>query len=167
MVDIAKPFPRLSNWAMELDTLGWDNLLEGRIGREILPLQMQSMKQQDSPRHIKSWMVEFIHRLLGITHKQWIYRNTRTHLRLIEGKTASEHRDIMEQVSRLLLTDPNHLLPQHRHLLEFDFEKLGAGSSTARQYWLANLESAVQAFQTTITPTSHPLESTLNAQEVT
>jgi hypothetical protein len=126
MVVIAKPFPRLSNWAMELDTLGWDNLLEGRIGREILPLQMQYMKQQDSPRHIKSWMVEFIHRLLGITHKQWIYRNTRTHLRLIEGKTASEHRDIMEQVSRLLLTYPNHLLPQHRHLLEFDFEKLGA-----------------------------------------
>jgi hypothetical protein len=53
----------------------------------------------------------------------------------------------MEQVGRLLFTDPNLLLPQHRYLLELDFEELGAGSTTDRQYWRANVESAVNAFQ--------------------
>ncbi len=43
MVTIASPFPYLSSWAMELDTLGWDNLLEGKIGGELLLLQTSSI----------------------------------------------------------------------------------------------------------------------------
>ncbi len=58
-----------------------------------------------------------------------------------------EHDEIMENVGRLLFTDPNTLLPQHRHLLDLDFKNLGASSSTDRQYWLANVESAINAFQ--------------------
>jgi len=53
-------------------------------------------------------------------------------------------------VGQLLFTDPSLLLPQHRHLLELDFEKLGAGPTADHQYWLANLESAVNAFQSTV-----------------
>ncbi len=126
--------------------LGWDSLLEGRIGKEILSIQEHSMRTQGSQRHIKNWTIDFIHWLLSITHTQWLYRNARTHLCLLEGKTVAEHDSIMEDVKTLLLTEPSKLLPQHRHLLEVDFEKLGAGSSIDRQYWLANLKSAVAAF---------------------
>ena len=70
MVTIAAPFPHLASWAMELDTLGWDNLLEGKIGGEFLALQQRTMQLCGSRRHIKSWATEFIHQLLGITHKQ-------------------------------------------------------------------------------------------------
>jgi hypothetical protein len=156
MVDIAAPFPHLHWWAMELDKLGWDNLLEGRIRREILPLQARSMQRQGSQWHIKSWATEFIHQLLGITHKQWLYHNARTHICLLDGKTESEHNSIMDQVGRFLFTDPSLLLPQHCHLLELDFEKLGTGPTTDRQYWLANLESAVNAFQSTVWPPTSP-----------
>ena len=156
MVDIAAPFPHLTRWAMELDILGWYNLLEGRIGREILPLQARSMQRQGSQWHIKSWATEFIHQLLGITHKQWLYHNARTHICLLDGKTESEHNSIMDQVGRFLFTDPSLLLPQHCHLLELDFEKLGTGPTTDRQYWLANLESAVNAFQSTVWPPTSP-----------
>jgi len=48
MVSIAAPFPDLSQWAMELDMLGWDSLLEGRIGKEILSIQEHSMQTQGS-----------------------------------------------------------------------------------------------------------------------
>jgi hypothetical protein len=148
MVTIASPFPYLSSWAMELDTLGWDNLLEGKIGGELLLLQTSSMRLRGSKKHIKSWATEFIHHLLGVTHKQWLYRNARTHLRILDGKTELEHDEVMENVGRLLFTNPNTLLPQHRHLLELDFEKLGASSTTDRQYWLAHVESAINAFWT-------------------
>jgi hypothetical protein len=149
MVEIARPHAYLSEWAMEIDTLGWDNLLEGRIGLCILQLQTTSMKSQGSRQHIKSWAIDFVHHLLGITHNQWLFRNARTHLRLLEGKSEFEHDEIMQKVGDLLLVDTNLLLPQHRQLFEIDFEKLGAGSTSDRQYWLANVESALQAFQMT------------------
>ena len=73
MVEIATPYPHLSKWAMELDTQGWDNLLKGCIGNEILHFQTASIKKQGSQCHIKSWVTKFIWHLLGITHKQWHY----------------------------------------------------------------------------------------------
>jgi hypothetical protein len=80
MVTAALPFPHLSCWAMELDTLGWDNLLEGQISREILLIQENSMRKHGSQRDIKSWACEFMQRLLGIMHKQWLYHNVLTHI---------------------------------------------------------------------------------------
>jgi hypothetical protein len=51
----------------------------------------------------------------------------------------------MDEVAQLILVEPRSLLPQHRHLLETDFEKLGSGDTLERQYWLANMTSAIQA----------------------
>ena len=41
-------------------------------------------------------------------------------------------------------TDPNDLLPQHRHLLQRDFRQLGEGTALDRQYWIADMRSAIQ-----------------------
>jgi len=62
------------------------------------------MVKQGSQRHLKSWATEFIQHLLGLTHKQWLYQNARTHIRLLEGKSELEHDNIMDQVGRLLFT---------------------------------------------------------------
>ena len=70
----------------------------------------------------------------------------------------------MEQVGRLLFTDPTLLPPQHRYLLEFDFKKLGAGLTPNHQYWLVNLESAVNAYQSiTLTTLVQQPSTTLTA----
>jgi hypothetical protein len=82
---------------------------------------------------------------LSITHNQWIYRNTQLHLRLVEGKTLAEHDAVMEEVLRLLATEPDDMRPQHRSLLTLDMEKLGSGSTADRQYWVANMSSALLA----------------------
>jgi len=147
MVEIASDHPHLSRWAMEVDTLGWDNLVEGRIGYTLLDIQARLLKEKGSFRHIKAWATELIQHLLGLSHRQWIYRNARTHIRVLEGKSESEHDSIIEQVGKLLLTDPETLLPQHRCLLDIDFEQLGSGTTANQQYWLAKLESAISAFQ--------------------
>jgi hypothetical protein len=34
MSEIASPFPRLHSWAQEHDNIGWDNFLEGQVGRK-------------------------------------------------------------------------------------------------------------------------------------
>ena len=145
MRKICRSLPYLAKWATEMDTLGWENFMEGRIGLTLLEMQQETLKNAGSRQHIKSWAVEYIQHILGITHKQWVYRNTRTHICLLDGKTEADHERIMEQVSDLLFTDPDELLPEHRHLLELDFSELGAGSTTARQYWMANITSAIEA----------------------
>ncbi|KAL3788945.1 hypothetical protein HJC23_000229 [Cyclotella cryptica] len=43
MTLIAAPFPRLSQWAMDMDLLGWDNFLEGRICSSLLTYKRQHL----------------------------------------------------------------------------------------------------------------------------
>ena len=49
----------------------------------------------------------------------------------------------MNHTKSLILTDPMDLLPQHRSLLQLDYEALGKGSTVDRQYWIAQIESAL------------------------
>ncbi len=63
--------------------------------------------------------------------------------------TNSEHEDIFELVKDMMLVDPSDLLPQHKHLLEQDYKKLGSGSTVARKLWLQQMRSAVSAVDVT------------------
>ena len=83
--------------------------------------------------------------VLNIPHRQWLYRNSRIHIRHIEGLSLAEHDDIIQKVRTLIGTDPMDLLPQHRRLLEIDYEALGAGSSIDRQYWIAQMDLAINS----------------------
>ena len=47
-----------------------------------------------------------------------------------------------------MLIDPADLLPCHRHLLQQDYLRLDEGPSVDRQYWLAQMNSAVSAATT-------------------
>ena len=47
----------------------------------------------------------------------------------------------------MMLVDPEELLPCHRNLLEQDFLQLGEGTSVDRQYWLAQMNSALLAVE--------------------
>ena len=94
---------------------------------------------------IRTWSKHLLRHLLCITHRQWLFRNAKVHLRKLEGKTEQEHRQIIEEVREMMLVDSDDLLPCHRHLLHQDFLKLGSGPSIDRQYWLAQMQSAVSA----------------------
>ena len=56
-------------------------------------------------------------RVLKITHRHWLYRNSRIHIRHIEGLLLAEHESIMQKVRIIIGTDPMDLLPQHGKLL--------------------------------------------------
>ena len=141
---IVRAHPDLHEFGRHHDTLGWDNFMEGRICTHLFKLQEQTLIQNSSKWTITAWSRQFIKRVLHITHRQWLYRNARIHIKLVDGLTASEHQQIIHLVHSLLYTDPNNLLPQHRHLLQQDFQQLGAGTSVDRQYWIADMQSALQ-----------------------
>lgn len=130
-------------YAMDHDTLGWDNFLEGRVATSLIRLQTGFLHRAGSRMQIRTWAKKFVQLLLNITHRQWLYRNARIHLRAVEGKTEQEHLQVIRAVRNMMLVDPATLLPEHRKLLELDFLRLGEGSTVDRQYWLAQMQTAV------------------------
>ena len=144
MRSIVQSYPELHEFAQDHDKLGWDNFMEGRICKSFFQLQEQTLVEESSKWSIKSWSRHFIRRVLHITHRQWLYRNARIHIKLVDGLTEPEHTNIIRLVDNLLHTDPTHLLPQHRQLLQQDFCQLGEGTSVDRQYWIASMHSAIQ-----------------------
>ena len=56
-----------------------------------------------------------------------------------------QHERIKDNVERYAMTDPEDLLPENRHLLDIDFEALGEASSIEKQFWVAEMETAVAA----------------------
>jgi hypothetical protein len=135
----------LQRFAQETDRLGWRNFTEARISKALFDIQEEWLKQTGSRWYIERWTKQFLIKVLDITHRQWLYRNSRIHIKQTEGLSLTDHESILQKVRSLIGTDPMDLLPQHRSLLNIDFEALGAGTSTDRQYWIAQIESAITA----------------------
>ena len=51
----------------------------------------------------------------------------------------------MDNVEDYAMTDPEDLPPQNCYLLDIDFEALGEASSIEKQFWVAEIETAVAA----------------------
>ena len=127
------------------DRLGWDNFVEGRL----CSIWLQH-READIARHrlrstAESWAKGLIHRLLELTHRQWIYRNTEVHFVAEGGLTLRQHEELMDQVEDYATVDPDDLLPENRALLEIDFDALGKGSTQDKQFWVAEMDSAISA----------------------
>ena len=148
--------------AADIDRLGWDCMLEGRIPHSLVGLQQGYLIRNKSFWKIRTWSSHLIQHLLNITHRQWLYRNAKIHIRKLDGMTASEHHTVIELVKDMLLVDPTDLLPRHRILLERDYVALGEGSSVDRKLWLEQMNSALLAARTsnsTSTTESRPQSS--------
>jgi hypothetical protein len=52
--------PQLHAWVIEHNILGWDNLMDGRIGQGILLIQHASLKQSGSQLHIRTWVISYV-----------------------------------------------------------------------------------------------------------
>lgn len=142
---LCNTFPHLHEMACDFDRLGWENFIEGRICTSFFLLQQKWLTQSGSRWTISAWSRQFLAKILNITHRQWLYRNARIHIRVAEDLTEPDHDLIMEQVSTLMGTDPMDLLPCHRHLLDWNFDELGTGPTLDRQYWIAQMDSAIKA----------------------
>ena len=155
MTDIARNHVHFDAFAKDIDSLGWDCFLEGRVPTSLMILQEMYLQSTNSYWKIKTWSSHLVQHLLNITHRQWLYRNARIHLRKVEGLTAAEHEDVIELVKDMVMVDPADLLPRHRHLLERDFRKLGEGATVDRKLWLQQMRSAISAADSVITENSN------------
>ena len=83
---------------------------------------------------------------MQITHRQWLYRNGSTHLKVKDGMTMVQHTRLMQRCEELLWTDPSQLLEEDQQgLLEMDFQTLGSGPAIERQLGISEMEAATAA----------------------
>jgi hypothetical protein len=134
-------------YATDQDNLGFDNLLVGRIPISLLSL-MRSHLSRLSHRapSAEVWSHKFTQELLLFlfSHRQWTYRNGVKHFQPSEGLTVQEHNLIHQRVQSLFALPSSRLLPQHRHLLSPTLaHKLGSSSTTHKQFWIAEMQSAL------------------------
>jgi hypothetical protein len=126
--------------AIVSNRLHWDCFLEGCIAREWIVF-VTPLLQGTRIRPVM-WGKTLITKLLNITHKQWLYRNSHMHYSGQEGISLEQHWQILQQVFDNIHTDPDTLLPRHWYHLETNPTTLGDGSTANRWVWLASLESA-------------------------
>ena len=118
------------------DTVGWKQLLEGKVSVSIRRLQEFFLVGCDTMMTIDDWMRGFITKLLEISHSQWIYRNLTKH-HASQGRIALKAReDLMREVERQLDLGLNNLPPESQCLLEIDPADLFCRTTEKVQYWL-------------------------------
>jgi hypothetical protein len=142
---VASHSPMLQSLAEVQDKLGWDNFVEGRISTCFVEAVRQDLEKHKARTTPERWCQTLVSKLLQLTHKQWLFRNSHVHYKKLEGLTAQQHEKIFDRVKELMWTDPSELLSKHKYLLEEDFQMLGETSSGQRQNWIASMESALAA----------------------
>eukprot|EP00956_Cyclotella_meneghiniana_P007750 scaffold10339_cov41-Cyclotella_meneghiniana.AAC.6 len=116
-----------------VDSLGFRNLLEGRIPKMFYDVRLADIKRRHLSKHAGHWCNGLILQLLQITHRQWTFRNGTVHIKGPDGLSP-------RQTAALSAAD--------RYLLELDFDDLGDGSSASRQMWISEMEAAAAAART-------------------
>ena len=146
MASIVSNQPSLHPLAEKQDIIGFDNLLVGRLPKILLDLLQPSLRNANR-RGLTSdlWASkQFSEQLLLFTHRQWTYRNHVKHFKTPDGKSPSEHATIDDHVQSLLTLSPEQLPPHHRHLLtKTNFSKLGSSPSHVKQFWISEVQSAL------------------------
>ena len=119
--------------------------MEGRIPKIFVEHQRTHLAHADTRMTAKMWARGLITRLLQMTHKQWLLRNAKVHIKRTGDLTEKEHDKLLANIEKLMWTDLDDLLPGDKHLLEEDFDMPGKTSALYQQLWVAEMEASMSA----------------------
>ena len=105
--------PLYVNLAGVCDRIGCDGLTEGRIASMWLEGVRPMLEEAGLRRSSQQWGREFVAKPINITHKQWIFWDSKKHFRGEGGLTEAESQSIIDRMEELMHTDPDELLPKH------------------------------------------------------
>ena len=80
------------------DKLRWDNLLSGRMCTLFLDSHRQWLAEEASHYAVLKWGCGLIDKLIMISHRQWIFRNSHVHFKKLEGMMEDQHLRIFDEV---------------------------------------------------------------------
>ena len=79
-------YPQFLCLALLHDIIGWRRFIEGMISKECASIQQGYLIVSRSHLSIKCWSIGLVtSKLLKVTYRQWLYRNTQVHMTLFRG----------------------------------------------------------------------------------
>jgi hypothetical protein len=88
--DCIKPNSKYFHLSANIDNLGWDCFVEGRIPYSLITVVKPMFLQCKPHGSIVIWGTKFIKSLISLTRKQWLYRNCDMHY-ISNGVTSRQH----------------------------------------------------------------------------
>ncbi len=103
MADCTQKFSHYWHLAISINNLGWDCFVEGRLPLSLIYM-IRHMLRCFKPRgSLDLRVIKFIKGLIGLTHKQWLYRNNNMHS-ISHGLTLKQHEELTAKIKMLLKT---------------------------------------------------------------
>ena len=116
--------------------------MEGQIGSIWVHMRKEDIRSRKLLRGGDKWARGLMTRLLQMTHQQWLYRNATVHLKIRDGCTVVQHKNLLKEMVQCINTDPEDLLREHKHLLFTNFRKLANGPAQEKRQWVAEYHAA-------------------------
>ena len=145
MEDICRNSPRLRDFAISQDKIGWRRFMEGMISKECIRVQGAFRSFCDTKLSIKDWAIGLITKLLEVTHGQWLYRNIQVHDVLAGAITTQRKEEIQMEIERQQELGSEGLLEEDKYLLEVNLDDLNSTSGEWQEYWLLAIKAAREA----------------------
>jgi hypothetical protein len=135
--------PHIDQAAQHQQSIGWDNLLFGRIATSWMELQRDHFKTTNSRRSPERWAADMAYRLLQLSHGLWMARNGYLHERDEQGLLLKEGQTLHDGITERYLRGKGALLPADYHLLDdFNLERLLKKPPSDKYTWLAAITQA-------------------------
>ncbi len=177
MADCTQRSSKFWHLVISIDNLGWDCFIEGPIPFSLINT-IKPMLCRYKPRgYIKLWGCKFIKDLIGLTHKQWLFRNNEVHY-VSNRLRMKQHEEHTAKIKILLKTRHCTLLRCHRTRERPYISTPGMGCQHGNGYkrcqgsnsklliagYLASIEHSICRPKNTTTPHSpfHPLQHSVS-----
>jgi len=131
--------------AASQDEIGWVEFLHGKVSVEIAAIQDIHCKLSSCRMTCDDWMKHFVGKLLLISHSQWLYRNFTLHDKTRGYLRLRRRQEVLEEVDRLMDTNPDDIPQESQYLLEMDFTTLYNSSFERQSYWVLAMKAARRA----------------------
>ncbi len=127
--------PKTRALAESQDKIGWRIFTKGYISPHFFAIQQHHLAIASSYLNGADWRIQFVSKILQITHSQWIYRNISLHDKwqgYLHHKMAEE---ILQQRSKLSDLASDKVLENSHFLLEISFTELTRTNLETQRYW--------------------------------
>lgn len=128
--------------AVEQDSIGWQNFLEGKVSRRWRDLQEQYFLERGSSRLSEFWASGLVKRLLELTHSQWKFRSDYLHERNQQGLKRAEAAKLVASIQEQFALGTTNLARRDRHYILCGYDFVRSLSAKDQQAWLRGIQIA-------------------------
>ena len=127
MGELGNMSPDMATVAQAFDTIGWVDVMHGRLPVALRRLQQQHY-QLAGEGSADAWMTQLTRRIIDIAHGQWLFRNFSLHNKATGYLLLQRKEEVLTSITQLADSAPSDIPVESHFLLAIDPSNLAADS---------------------------------------